>query len=91
LTSPYIPLSFPLLKFPQAPPPPLAEETELELNNDNCHTITYEEIRLRREALFRAGRLLANEMEATAWNPGNLMVGIAIHKNPSISMVKAVE
>jgi len=30
-------------------------------------------------------------MEATAWNPGNLMVGIAIHENPSISMVKAVE
>ncbi|PUU82704.1 hypothetical protein B9Z19DRAFT_1120284 [Tuber borchii] len=50
-----------------------------------------EDIRLRREALFRAGRLLANEMEATAWNPGNLMVGMAIHKNPSISTVKAVE
>jgi len=41
--------------------------------------------------MFRAGRLLANEMEATAWNPGNLMVGIAIHKNPSVSTVNAIE
>jgi len=41
--------------------------------------------------MFRAGRLLANEMEATVWNPGNLMVGTAIHKNPSVSMVKAIE
>jgi len=30
-------------------------------------------------------------MEATAWNPGNLMVGIAIHKNPSVSTVNAIE
>ena len=54
-------------------------------------TIIDEDIRLRREAMFRAGRLLANEMEATAWNPGNLMVGMAIHKNPSIGTVKAIE
>nr|ADU56596.1 hypothetical protein [Tuber melanosporum] len=46
---------------------------------------------IRRETMFRAGIMLVNEMEATAWNPGNLMVGIAIHKNPSVRMVKAVE
>ncbi|KAG0640471.1 hypothetical protein HOY80DRAFT_1135941 [Tuber brumale] len=53
--------------------------------------LSKEDIRTRREAMFRVGILLTHEMEATAWNPGNLMVGIAIHKNPSISMVKAVE
>ncbi|PWW79953.1 hypothetical protein C7212DRAFT_290078 [Tuber magnatum] len=50
-----------------------------------------EDIRLRREALFRAGLMLTRAMDETAWNPGNLMVGMAIHKNPSITVVKAVK
>ena len=59
--------------------------------SDAWRTILDEDVRLYPKAMFWAGRLLANEMEAATWNPGNLMVGMAIHKNPSISVVKAVE
>ncbi|RPA94845.1 hypothetical protein L873DRAFT_1385544 [Choiromyces venosus 120613-1] len=53
--------------------------------------LTDKDIRVRRETMFRLRITLGHVMESTALNPRNLMFGIAIHKNPSISMVENVE
>ncbi|RPA95758.1 hypothetical protein L873DRAFT_1299929 [Choiromyces venosus 120613-1] len=53
--------------------------------------LTDKDIKVRRETVFRVGIMLRLAMESTTLNPGNLMFGIVIHKNPSISMVESVE
>ncbi|RPA99317.1 hypothetical protein L873DRAFT_917639 [Choiromyces venosus 120613-1] len=53
--------------------------------------LTDKDIRVRCETMFRVGITLGHVMESIALNPGNLMLGIAIHKNPNISMVESVE
>ncbi|RPA88435.1 hypothetical protein L873DRAFT_1824519 [Choiromyces venosus 120613-1] len=53
--------------------------------------LTDKDIRVCRETMFRVGITLGHVIESTAVNPENLMFGIAIHKNPSISMVGNVE
>ncbi|RPA96858.1 hypothetical protein L873DRAFT_1845124 [Choiromyces venosus 120613-1] len=50
--------------------------------------LTDKDIRARRKTMFRVGITLGHVMESTALNPGNLMFGMAIHKNPNISMVE---